>query len=517
MFRNNVDHLQTGIFYNFPFKMAEFIKSIEDTKEYFFYENIFCKIDESIFAELYCDNNGCPNAPINVMVSALFLKEKRNWSYSEMFRLIKYDLSIRAALGIFTYYGMPFSESTIFNFQNLINAYREETGVNLFEKVFDKLTLSQVEKYKVKTNIVRTDSFMVDSNIRKYGRLQLLIEILKRLYRILSRKDKKKLLEYFSAYLESTSERYLYDLKSSDLPHELDKIASVYFFLKTNLSASYKSRKEYQNFTRIFTEHFVIEAKDIKLREQSELDSNILQSPDDEDATFRTKRKKSYRGQSGNIIETISPENELNLVLDIALVANNVDDSTILNDRLDIIKEKAEDIDEVHQDGAYGSKDNDKKMKELGITAVQTAVRGRKSDVTLDIEVEENGAYKVSCPNAQTVKAEPTSKRFKACFDKDVCKTCPFLEKCPTSELKNCRVFYFSSEDFERHKRNNNVNTIPPERRTLRANVEATVHEFTYNMRGHKLKVRGAFKAELYLFCMGIMINFGRIYRYVMK
>ncbi len=44
---------------------------------------------------------------------------------------------------------------------------------------------------------------------------------------------------------------------------------------------------------------------------QSELGSNILQSPKDEDATFRTKWKRTYRGPSGNIIETTNSENEM--------------------------------------------------------------------------------------------------------------------------------------------------------------------------------------------------------------
>ena len=56
---------------------------------------------------------------------------------------------------------------------------------------------------------------------------------------------------------------------------------------------------------------------------------------------------------------------------------------------------------------------------------------------------------------------------------------------------------------------------LPLDRRKIRANVEATMHEFTYRTRGHKLKVRGAFKASLFVFATAIAINFGRIYRYI--
>ena len=65
--------------------------------------------------------------------------------------------------------------------------------------------------------------------------------------------------------------------------------------------------------------------------------------------------------------------------------------------------------------------------------------------------------------------------------------------------------------------RHHNILRIPPERRKLRANVEATMHEFTHHLNGHKLKARGAFKASLFTFATAIAINFGRIYRYYQK
>ena len=56
---------------------------------------------------------------------------------------------------------------------------------------------------------------------------------------------------------------------------------------------------------------------------------------------------------------------------------------------------------------------------------------------------------------------------------------------------------------------------IPPERRTLRANVEATVSEFKRKMPDDKVKVRGQFKTMLFAIATGIGINFGRIVRYL--
>lgn len=518
MYRRNEKHIQKDLFDLDPFSMLGLQKEIEKTEEYFFYETIFSQINEDLFAPLYCEDNGRPNAPINAMVSALILKEKRNWTYDEMFKEIKYDLLVRAALGLFSFSGMPFNQATLFNFQNRLKGYEEKKNVNLFENVFDELTVEQLKKLKIKTNIARTDSFMIDSNIRSYGRLQLLIEVILRVYRVLSKSDKKKFSEQFSSYKDSDSEHYIYRLKGSDLPHELSKITSLYYWINLNLPPRYHSKNEYKIFLRVYDEHFKLDENEkFQMRDNSEISSNSLQSPDDPDATYRKKRGVDYHGQVGSITETSNPENDLNLITDVAVASNNTDDSKILNDRLDKIGEKLPDLEELHFDGGYGSEDNDKALAKMEVTPIQTAVKGRKSEVSMSIEVTKNGEMEVSCPNEQTVKAEPTRKRFKACFDKDICKQCPFSDKCPTIEQKKCRVYYFDESEVKRKQRHNSFANLPLDKRKIRANVEATMHEFTYRLRGHKLKVRGLFKTTLFVLATAIAINFGRIYRYRVK
>jgi len=97
------------------------------------------------------------------------------------------------------------------------------------------------------------------------------------------------------------------------------------------------------------------------------------------------KNNTSYRGYVVNIVETCNPENQLNVITDICVSANNVDDSKNLHKRLDILREKTPDIDELHNDGGYGSKENDEKCSEFEITQIQTAIRGNASvvDITM--------------------------------------------------------------------------------------------------------------------------------------
>jgi hypothetical protein len=81
----------------------------------------------------------------------------------------------------------------------------------------------------------------------------------------------------------------------------------------------------------------------VTVKKNEELHSGILQSPDDIDATYRKKGKEDGWGQSVNVTETANPENELNLLTEIAVQSNKTDDSNIMNDRIEPLKEKTPD------------------------------------------------------------------------------------------------------------------------------------------------------------------------------
>ena len=75
------------------------------------------------------------------------------------------------------------------------------------------------------------------------------------------------------------------------------------------------------------------------------------------------------------------------MIDDIAINPNNVDDSIILTNRIEIIAQKTPDLDELHNDGGYVSEDNDIKLEKLEITQITTAVRGRESEIDKIIDI----------------------------------------------------------------------------------------------------------------------------------
>ena len=508
-------HLQSSLFGIASQLPKAKLEKLQKSKEYDFYQLVFCKISEKDFSVLYSNNCSRPNAPVNSLVASIILMYRNNWTTEELFDRIDFDLLTRTALGLDTLEETPFCSATFFNFQNRLLCHFSQTGHNLIERVFDGLAEQQLEILKIKTDIQRSDSFMAMSNIRSYSRTQLLIEMLIRLHRILSDEDQNRFNDILSPYIKQSSGQYLYTLQRQQIPQEQEKLGRLYHALYEALKERYKDSEVFGIFERVYTEHFTLIDDKITVKTGQELHGSTLQSPDDIDATYRKKRDRHYRGQSVNVTETAHPDNELNLITDVAVCSNNTDDSKILNERVGPIKEKTPDLNELHTDGAYGSEDNDKKMEELEITHVQTAVRGRQAEVSMEIEEVSDGQYKVKCPH-QCVSSEKARKRYKACFDVEICKQCPLSSHCPAKQQSDKRTCYFDRSDYLLGKRNRNIKSLPPERRKLRPNIEATVKEFTkpFNHKG-KLRVRGLFKTMVYAHAIAISINFGRVWRYM--
>ena len=523
MFQENSGHLQTSLFSAENMLSDKKRKKLESSEEHYFYELIFCKIPEDAFACLYSDKYSRPNAPINAMVACMLLRERYGWTFARMFDQIDFNLLVRVALGLNDLDETPFVRprgsrqvcpATFFNFQNRLASHYGHTGENLLEVVFDHLTAEQLEKLKIKSNIQRTDSLFAASNIRQYSRVQLLVEVLLRLNRVLTPQDRKRLEEQAGEFLSQTSSQFIYRLPKDQIAPKLERLGQCYHWVAENLLSRYTEMEIFQTFQRVYAEHFSVAGEKLEVVPTKELSSGVVQSPDDLDAAYRNKNGKTCRGQAINVTETCHPDNQVNLVTDVAVNACNQDDGEVLEERLDKMVEKTPDLEELHHDGGYGNAKCDHKMEQLEITPIQTGIKGPKPAVSMEIKASDDGTYKVKCPQ-QSVTSDPTGKKHKAVFDKKVCVDCACASACPATETANTRTLYFTEEQYLARKRHDNVKALPEARQKLRANVEATVSEFKRKMQNGKLKVRGAFKTRLFALSAGIGINFGRILRHL--
>lgn len=518
MFRLNETHRQKDLFGLETQLSPEVRKRLQGSKEYAFYTEVFCRIPETLFTELYSEEaDGRPNAPVNTMVGAMILQHLNNWTFEELLDHVAFDLKVRAALGLWSLAEEPFCRATLFNFQRRVRDHMVRSGQDKFQAVFDRLSEADLERFGLKTSIQRSDSTQIGSNIRQYTRIELLVEVVLRVWRVLSEAHQVEHAERFSAFVGAkTAGQFLYRLRKSEIEPALEQLAHLYAWMVETLEAEYGDREIYRIVCRVFAEQFTRLEEKVAVRAIQEIGSDSLQSPDDPEATYRKKDDEGFHGYVLHATETANPENPLQLITDLAVAPNNRDDSRILHERLEPMQQKTPDLAELHTDGAYGSEDNDRLQAELGIAAVQSGIRGRSAQAPMRIQALEPGLFHITCAGGHSSSSQPTRSRYKAEFDPAACTGCPFASLCPGMLRGNGgRTFYFSQADALRQARHRRLEELPPERRTLRANVEATMKEFKAPCRQGKLRTRGRAAAAQYGYLRAIAINFGRIYRHL--
>lgn len=520
MFKENVGYKQLDAFAVRNTLNKQQQKLWNRSKEHRFFHEIFAKIDESHFEVLFSAKYSRPNVPVNQMVSALILKHLNNWTYEALFNNLNFNLLTRHALGIQSIDEHVFSPASIFNFQNRLIVHLKKTGSDLIEKIFSQLTLDQIKEFGLDTSVQRGDSFLIGSNIVDYSRLHLLVEVIDRLYRVLSDEDQELVAELVEPYRKTNASNYVFHVSKEALPDELSQISHAYAKMRVALSNRYENEETYKIFYRVFNDHFKLgEENNVSVLPTTAMHSGILLSPDDTEATFRGKRSQTSKGYVAHLSETVNPNNEFELITDVTVEQNNVGDAEILEQRLLRMKEQTPELKEYFVDGQYGSPGVDVIADKEDIKIYQKAVRGRKSKAGIRIQETEDGNFTVGCKGGQSVDAHKSKKeiRWKAEFDMQTCLQCALYEQCSLKESggktkAKRKVYYFTKEQVLSHKRIQNMNALDSQKKKSRANVEATVKEAKRGMNNGKVRVRGRTSVTMYMLFTAMAINFTRLW-----
>ena len=291
---------------------------------------------------MYSDCPSRPNYPVNVLIGLEYLKAGNGWTDEEMYDAFCYDVQVRYALGLWQLGDGEFDIRTLYYFRERLSRYMQETGINLVGQAFEQVTDGQITAFRVKTGTQRMDSTQVASNILTMGRLQLLVEILQRVHRMLTEEDKAHYADVFAPYTQGHAGQYIYHLKGQDTNEHLQKIGELMQRLVTELQPGYAQDPVYQVLKRVFGEHYRVEERVLKTKIGKELSASSLQSPDDLEATYREKSQREYRGYVVNITETCDPDNPLQLITKVQVAPNNTEDADLLVEALPNLQARTE-------------------------------------------------------------------------------------------------------------------------------------------------------------------------------
>jgi hypothetical protein len=500
------------------------LNRLEESWAGVFYREFFVRIDEKIFAVLYSDEPSRPNIPVNVLFGLETLKSGFGWTDEELYDAFCYHLQVRYALGYRELSQGHFELRTLYNFRRRLSSHMQETGENLVEQAFEQLTDQQLEVLNLSTKKLRMDSTLIASNIREMSRLQLLVEVVQRVHRILNASDQQRYAEAFAPYLKGSSGQYLYHLKGEEGTVHIERIGRLLQQLVEELAGSYAEDPVYQMLKRVFAEHFVVEAETLRRKQGQELSSSSLQSPDDGEASYRRKGNQEHVGYTANVTETCDPDNELQLIVKVQVEPNNTEDAAMLVEALPALKARLE-VDELWSDGGFGSPQVDETMRKEGVVQIQTAIGGpkqREGRLGLDqYEWKTNVAghpQRVTCPQGQSalVTLGSVADRYRAAFPAAECEDCPLAGSCPGKLLKRTpeRVLWFSQQQVDVALRRQRSAQARAAKHNLRAAVEATVRSLKHPFGNGKVPVRGQRRVSMILIASAAMSNVRRIWRY---
>lgn len=527
MFRKNDEHRQMPMFSTLDDLPEKQRQRLENSWAGTFYREFFSRIDEEIFAILYSDQASRPNIPVNVLVGLEALKAGFGWSDAELEAQMAFNIQVRYALGYRDLTVGHFELRTVYNFRRRLTQHMQATGKNLLEEAFEQVTDEQIEALELKTGKLRMDSTQIASNIRQMSRVQLLVEVVQRVWRMLTEEDQARYPAEFAPYRKGTSGQYTYHIEPGEAPRHLETIGHLMRQLVIELATDYGEHDTYRVLARVYDEHFVEVEAGLRPKVSEELSASSLQSPDDLAATYRQKRGEGYQGYVANVTETCDPDNPVQLIVKMQTEPNHTDDAVMLEDAVPNLVERTA-VDEMYTDGGYNSPTVDTALNHAQIEQFQSAIRGKQpadDRVAMSNFVftrDENGTPQaVRCPGGQDAEVVPARKpgRFTARFEANTCAGCPLLDQCPTERLKRkpqYRILRFDQQQVNVAHRRENQRQAKASGQNLRSAVEATVRSVKHPFGNHTLPVRGHIRMSLMMIASAAMVNVRRIWSYRM-
>jgi hypothetical protein len=526
MYKANKRHLQPLLMSTVNDLPEKHRKRLEQSWAGTFYREIFCRIPEELFRVLYADIPSRPNVAVNLLVGLDLLKADFGWSDEELYDHFSFDVQVRYALGYHSLGEGDFDLRTLYYFRRKLADHYLGSGENLLKRAFEQITDQQARAHQVNLRVQRMDSTQIMSNIVDASRLQLLVEALQRLMRVLTEADQAYYAELLAPYVQKSAEQYIYPVKGQAAwESHLQQIGQVMDRLVTELAARYSEEPMYQVFTRIFADNYMLQEQRVRARKNAEIPAGCLQSVDDLEATYRKKGPKGFKGYVANLSESCFPENPVQLITQVQVAPNNQEDADLLAESLPELKVRTG-VESLYVDGGYGSPEADQASIQQKVELVQTGIRGNAPDPEklslADFEIvqtEDGKPTQITCPGGQTVRVEAgRTTGYIACFDPQVCQSCPLQQE------NRCRAkagkrdprpkLSFTQQEVNWARRRKRHRAFKKEKGNLRAAVEATIRSLKHPFPGGKLPVRGLFRVASMIVASAAMINMRRIHRY---
>ena len=496
-------------------------KMLEKSWAQAFSNHIFTRINEHIFAPLYSEKmNSRPNAPINVLVSALILKDFTSLTDEEITEACEFDFRYQYALHTTSFEDQPVSERTLSRFRSRLAAYELTTGEDLLHQCFVEMADGLRQYMEISPTIKRMDSMMIESNIRKMGRLELLYTCLSNLIKELHRDGKIELLEGLEHYADPNDRnRVVYHDQDTSQAERLQKIIDDACALLPKCEEDYADSEDYQLLERAILEQTKKDddGRSIPKGKGDGMDSSSLQNPSDPDATYRMKAGKEHRGYAANITETVDTNGSV--VTDYQYDVNTRSDVDFLRESIEKA-EAADDVTAIIADGAYASEDLAVQAADKNIGLITTGLRGRKPrEILTQFVLSEDSRTVTRCPEGHVPKSSSyirQSDSIRVSFPRCCCEKCPHRKECNAKIKERTSLVILSlgalahTEEAIRRKDDETMKLIG----RIRNGVETIPSILRRKYHVNDMPVRSKLKTKIFFGFKMFALNFSKLWLY---
>ena len=488
-------------------------KLLDDPKAWHnvFYKEVLSRIDESPYSVLYDDVMGRPNSSIRIMISMMVLKEGEGWSDEQLFEASSFDIKVMHALGLFHIDQDVPAESTYYEFRRLLTIHNAAQSRDLLKWTFADITAQQAKELNIKGKKIRMDSKLINSNIAKSTRLQLILEATRK-YLAQSANEysdiPSKHKELRCQLRTKTSSNISYSLSIKEKKEMLVQLGQ---FIKYLLSKDTTHVDNHNHIlSRIYKEHYQEDKEDKDNpgpKAPKDISSTSIQSAHDIDAAYRCKgqgaSKQRVSGYHANIVESCDEEDSINLILDVEVIPANICEDAFLESAINQSEQilQKEDgthtpIEEVITDGGYDSIANREEMLKGTRPKWRVAkTKGGKRRYNIT-KSDQNKIVVIDVGSGTKCKVTQTKNKEK------------YIIHNPEGSRRYMTLYqienYLKRQEIESQADTTSYN--------LRANVESTIHQCFHRLKKrNKIVYRRQIKCQWYVISRALWVNMTRI------
>ena len=500
-------------------------KLLDESWAGLFREKLLSELPVERMMPFFSSSMGRPTKELYAMLGAILFQQTFDLTDEETVSQMAFHIQWHYALDIpeesdaIKY----LSSKTLWSMRNIV------TDNDLDTLMFEQITDTLAKVFKVDTTKQRMDSVHIKSNMRRLGRIGILVRCLHKFLVNL----KRQYQELFETLPQELVEKYLSEkavacfslVKPSETERTLGSVSQDLFQVVQRFTDNrdVQAMYSYSLLVRVLRDQCRVKETadgqliEIEVKPPKEIPSDSLQNPSDPDAGYSGHKGQGYQVQ---IMETYSPEvpeedapPKLELITHVQVEPAHQSDAHALIPALEATAERNLAPKEVLADSLYGSDENCEAAKKMGVEVVSPVMGTPTEKVLLlsEFAFAESGKV-LECPQGHApVKVKCRGDRYTASFDLGGCENCPRRSACPAVPGKRHFYLRYDRKAVRLARRRAREGTSEfRDRYRFRAGIEGTISAYQARTGVKQLRVRGF---EAVRFCATLKATGVNIFR----